>query len=950
MTDNISKQNNLDELLKAIDERLAGAPQDENELREIALELSRVADEARESLQLGLARGADLVSRILELAADSCSGFGDDSLAADELVGFAHESMSTLTQAVKQDGECDEIDSLILLAQEKWSDSLLQLWEEDSVQLDGWDLSTDELEHPLDESDEQTRSDGEAPGNQIELMLAAISDSNSATSQPAADLGSIFAEPAEKRSDSAPVSEKPSSPAGCDADAKQELINDRELLEAYLDDAVRCLSSMEQSALTLEESPEDRDSIEQFCRELHTLKGASATVGLSQLASYLHDLESSLEKVFKDATDVEVELLLDAVDRVRNEIGALKPDASPSPQTECNPSPSSIEASTTKTDFGNLAFNDDTSIRIRAAKLDRLMDMLAELVVLRNRRESHVSEFNLFNEELARCASRLSFAEEQSKIEFGCSAGPVNPFTVNSSSTFTEVAKDITAVSQGMRELQKPVSHDNASISRFIRDFRQELMQLRRIPVSGLFNRLQRAARDAAKSEEKQVQVKIVGEQAGLEQEIQERLFESLLHIVRNSVSHGIESETKRSAAGKPPVGIITLEASSSAQLLIIEVRDDGNGLDYEAVRKRAMEKGLISPDHFPSKNELAKLIFHPGFSTRETASKVSGRGVGMDIVAKTIEQLHGRIEVDSVDGQGTTMRLLIPLRTGIEHVMVFRLAGQLFAIPMQSVTAAKSSKTGADKNISKLSLSTAFSLNGNNQSKSEDVLFLRRSHSLANRNSNDHSLSNKKLALAVDELVGPEEVVVRGLPNLLKNHPLFCGVTLSGSGEKVLLLDSERVLEFCDQNELSQTAESESETLAEKATNKKRALVVDDSLTARKVLVKILHQHGFATVEAGDGIEAIERLHKEKFDIVLTDLDMPRFGGLELLSDIQSGRYCEAPVVVVSGRGEEAFRIKAMEVGAVDYLAKPVSKISITQLLENMQLLPNKPLEGQTR
>ena len=127
---------------------------------------------------------------------------------------------------------------------------------------------------------------------------------------------------------------------------------------------------------------------------------------------------------------------------------------------------------------------------------------------------------------------------------------------------------------------------------------------------------------------------------------------------------------------------------------------------------------------------------------------------------------------------------------------------------------------------------------------------------------------------------------------------------------------------------------------------NQIRALVVDDSLTARKVLVKILHQHGFATVEAGDGIEAIECLHKEQFDLVLTDLDMPRFGGLELLSDIQSGKYCDAPVVVVSGRGEEEFRIKAMDVGAVDFLTKPVSKTSITQLLEELQLVP-QPIQG---
>ena len=170
----------------------------------------------------------------------------------------------------------------------------------------------------------------------------------------------------------------------------------------------------------------------------------------------------------------------------------------------------------------------------------------------------------------------------------------------------------------------------------------------------------------------KKVQVKLVGEQAGLEQEIQEKLYESLLHVVRNSVSHGVETEDRRTKAGKNPFGTVTLEASSKAQLLIIEVHDDGGGINYEAIRRRATENGLIGAGEMPSQAELAKLIFHPGFSTRETASEVSGRGVGMDIVATTIQQLRGRIEIDSVAGQGTTIRLLVPLRTGIEHIMVF--------------------------------------------------------------------------------------------------------------------------------------------------------------------------------------------------------------------------------------------------------------------------------------
>jgi chemosensory pili system protein ChpA (sensor histidine kinase/response regulator) len=191
--------------------------------------------------------------------------------------------------------------------------------------------------------------------------------------------------------------------------------------------------------------------------------------------------------------------------------------------------------------------------------------------------------------------------------------------------------------------------------------------------------------------------------------------------------------------------------------------------------------------------------------------------------------------------------------------------------------------------------------------------------------------------------MVGPEEVVVRGLPKLLKNHPLFCGVILAGSGESVLLLDSDRVVEFCQRYQPATAGSEHPSTsgIVQKQAHTKRALVVDDSLTARKMLCKLLHEHGFTTVEAGDGIEAIEHLHRTHFDLVLTDLDMPRLGGLELLSDLHCGRYCDAPVVVVSSRDDEVFRVKAMDLGAIQYVTKPVSNKSITQLIEHLQSVP---------
>ena len=253
----------------------------------------------------------------------------------------------------------------------------------------------------------------------------------------------------------------------------------------------------------------------------------------------------------------------------------------------------------------------------------------------------------------------------------------------------TEIANDLLELGRSLRELYEPVADENLTISRFIRHFRQELMQLRRVPLGGLFRRLQRAAHDVARIEGKKAQLVLVGEDVGLERSIQEQLYEPLLHMVRNAVSHGIESESTRIAAGKNPLGTVTLEAHGGSNLLVVTVRDDGRGLDYDALRRRGIEMGLIPVDRPATRSELSRLIFHAGLSTRRDATEVSGRGVGMDVVATTLERMHSWVEVDSTPGAGTTIRLLIPRHSVIEHVMVFRSGGQEFGLPTQFVQTA---------------------------------------------------------------------------------------------------------------------------------------------------------------------------------------------------------------------------------------------------------------------
>lgn len=940
--------NSLEQIEKAwapVQESFQQSARDEASLEATALKLTEFAHVAESNSGEELSRGASQLAKLVNVSATWLNSYPDDTDIVDEIMEFVERQQCELQACIGSDESNPKIDEMIELSNEAWSDYFVVAeevcWESASFD-DGFDSSVDF----------ESESNDEMPsGSEIEMLLGAVTaltettaalestaaiESTEGETEPLteteveAETETVEAdEQVEPESmDDAPVAEPAEAePAdeGDDPDksAREDLRSDPEMLEAYLDDSLRCVAAMESAALSLDEKPDDKDSIRAFCRELHTLKGASATVGLSGLAKQMHDLETSLEEVFAADGDSSPERLFEAIDFVRKEMDSLKPQAKaqPQPNNATGPQPAkismapnarivspvaaSISKSPTRASF---APSDNSSIRIRASQLDRLMDMLAELVVLRNRRESNASEFDLLYGELSRCSTRLSIVEEQSG-------------KASNNSVVGEVSKDIEAVARGFRALQKPVANDNTAITRFIRDFRHELMHLRRVPVSGLFGRLQRAARDAAKKESKQVRLVVQGENTGLEQEIQERLYESLLHVVRNSVSHGIQSPEARTAAGKDETGTITLEATASAQLLVIEVRDDGNGVNYKAVRRRGIEKGLIAPNQQVSNAELANLIFHPGFSTKDTASEISGRGVGMDVVSTTLEQLRGRIEVESVTGKGTTIRLLIPRRTGIEHVMVFRSQDQLYALPMQSIVSAKTSREGFDS-LSRLAFS------GKHDSRSSNVLVIKRSGLAGDE-------QDSSIAISVDELLGPEEVVVRGLPPMLRNHPLFCGITLSGSGEKVLLLESESVADYC-----LPESELDNSNIREIANESGlKALVVDDSMTARRHISKILKANGFVVVEAGDGLEAIETLHRTSFDLVVTDLDMPRLGGLELLADIRNGKYCDAPAIVVSSRDDAGFRQQAIEYGACDFINKPVTKQYFQQQLEKLGL-----------
>ncbi len=699
---------------------------------------------------------------------------------------------------------------------------------------------------------------------------------------------------------------------------------DPELREAFMDDGAACLGSIEKSLLRLETDRHDSDSLAQILRELHTLKGASGSVGLMALADQIHSLEDSLRDDQAAGREPSVDHLLALVAQLRAQIGG---DDNSGHFPANSTSPDSLKpASSGPLPAHTPVFSDDEgdneSVRVKSSQLNRLMDMLVELVMLRNQRETELAQLQEVYHELISSSSKMRLLSNDRAL---CADS-------STSLQLAEVASDVLETAQQVRECTRPFATGNAAVSRFIRQFRQELVELRRTPISGLFRRLQLVAREAARTESKQVRLVLTGEDAGIERGLQQRLYEPLLHIVRNAIGHGIESPEDRIQRGKSPEGTVSLQATSGPNLFAIEIRDDGSGLDYEAIRRRGVERKLITADQVVGRDELSQLIFHPGFSTRDCANQIGGRGVGMDVVAATMQRMRGWLEITSEPGQGTRIRLSIPLPSVIQHAMVFRCADQLFALPMESVQSAGD----AVSDIPRTSFARLLGLDATHTSPTNEIIVVAddRLGSLQGKSS--------QLALFVDEIVGPEELIVRPLPSLLKHHPYCVGATLSGMGHTILLLDARRLLRSPTSSlPIAQPAQPATlPTLPQTRAKRPLVLVVDDSLSARKRAVRSLSRYPIDIVEACDGKHALECLKKQVFAAVFSDMEMPNVDGMELLANVNTpGRSDAPPIVICSSRAEKEFTDRAQQLGAANYLIKPLTDVELDAAL--LQLAP---------
>jgi chemosensory pili system protein ChpA (sensor histidine kinase/response regulator) len=590
---------------------------------------------------------------------------------------------------------------------------------------------------------------------------------------------------------------------------------------------------------------------------------------------------------------------------------------------------------------------DRRSVRVSSERLDGLMNLTGELVVGRSRLMRRVDRLRGMQRQLGLGHQRLTTAVDRfrEQHEFTLARTGTDgsaPAGTAGWGSFSElemdhygdvnilarslgtIADEVAAVQAQIQDALNQLSEDAASFGSVVSGLQGEITRARMVPVNDLFTRLRLPVRDAAQREGKSVRVATSGEDVDLDKTIVDKLYVPLLHVVRNAVSHGIETQDRRAALGKDRVGTVSLSARQESGLIVIEVADDGSGLDLERLREAAVRLGAIAPETPLDHPSVADALFLSGVSTRSGADDVAGRGVGGDVVRREIEKLGGDIRVRSVQGQGTTFTITLPLTLAITRALLLRHAGQVFAVPLafadrlidlnqaESVESAGVRRVKIESGYEPVVSLDSVLGRGTRQSRSGAAVLLR--------------AGEKRMAVAVDRLLGQEEIVVKNPGELLTGHPLLSGVTLSGDGELILILDVPGLLD--PNGSAARGAAGLAGIDQALPTGPPRVLFVDDSLSVRKVAEKLLAELGAEVTLAVDGQDALDILGRQEFDLVFTDLEMPRLHGYELIQMVAaSPELRHIPVVVVTSRSGQKHRDEAHALGARDYLTKPFNQ-----------------------
>lgn len=772
---------------------------------------------------------------------------------------------------------------------------------------------------------------------------------------------------------------------GADADTREAQPEDAldlsgldlELVEIFIEEGNDLLDHSDDLLAKLRETPEDRTLVNSLQRDLHTLKGGARMAGIHPVGDLGHAIESMLESVVAQRTELDLrgikllergfDALHEQLERVSARQAVRVPDGlvaefnahargieMPAPAAR---QPGAPKAPVTlaplsapvETEFAHddefFPHTQQEQVRVRADLLDRLVNHAGEVAIYRARLEQQLGAFRGAMAELERTNTRLH--DQLRRLDLETEAQIVaryqreqdhqdatfDPLELDRFSTLqqlsralAESAADISGLQGVLDDLARNYDSLLHQQSRVSSELQDGLMRARMVPFEGIVPRLRRVLRQAATETGKQARLLLEGTQGEMDRNVLERMTAPLEHLLRNSVAHGLESPGSRVQAGKAEEGTVRVALRREGSEMVIEVSDDGAGLNREAIRARAEKRGLLQSGAAIDEIDLDRLILESGFSTYDSVSQLAGRGVGMDVVYNEVRQLGGTLDIHSRPGEGAQFTLRLPQTLAVTQAAFVQIGETQFAVPVASVSG-----------IGRISRERFEAGTGSYHYGGEDYALYNLGHLLGHAPARAEGQAQVPLlliragdmraAVAVDQVLGNREIVVKPVGPQIASIPGIYGATITGDGSVVVILDIAPLV----RRHLAQPAQPESTTAAPEQRHVPLVMVVDDSLTMRKVTSRVLERHNFEVAVARDGVEALERLEERVPDLMLLDIEMPRMDGYELATAMKGDdRFRDVPIVMITSRTGDKHRQRAFDIGVQRYMGKPYQELDL--------------------
>ncbi|HWH86747.1 MAG TPA: Hpt domain-containing protein [Pseudomonas sp.] len=754
-------------------------------------------------------------------------------------------------------------------------------------------------------------------------------------------------------------SETPPTPAGQDTAG-----HDPELLEIFLEEGFDIIESSGAALLRWQAEPGNRQEVETLLRDLHTLKGGARMVEIGPIGDLAHELEFLYESLSAGALQPSGELfalvqrghdrlaqMLDAVragqpcppaDRLINAIRNFShPAQVETPPAPALPSAPRPEAAPPAADAGA------DMVKVSSELLDELVNLAGETSIFRGRIEQQVNDAQVALNEMETTIERMRDqlrrldTETQGRILSrqqvdGERLGyeEFDPLEMDRHSQLQQLSRALFESASDLLDLKETLdrrNHDAENLlqqqGRINTELQEGLMRTRMVPFERMLPRLKRIVRQVAEELGKDVAFVVGNAEGEMDRNVLERMAAPLEHMLRNAVDHGLESAEVRLAAGKPAQGQITLDLSREGGDIVFDIRDDGAGVPLEAVRRKAIKRGLLAPDAEISDRDVLQFILQPGFSTAEKITQISGRGVGMDVVHEEVRQLGGSMSIDSVPGQGVHFRIRLPFTVSVNRALMVQCGEDQYAIPLNTIEGIvrvlpndleahlridppRYQYGGQTYELCYLGelLKTAPRPKLLGQNLPLPVLLVH--------------YNDRHIAVLVDAMGGTREIVVKSLGPQFSAVQGVSGATILGDGRVVLILDLLAPIRAMQARVAQEPSRAEVDSEPQKPL---LIMVVDDSVTVRKVTSRLLERHGMNVLTAKDGVDAMLLLEEHMPDLMLLDIEMPRMDGFEVATQVRNDeRLRHLPIIMITSRTGQKHRDRAMAIGVNDYLGKP--------------------------